>query len=389
MISPDEIKQQTERWWPQVLQSHIQGESFFPRTIDRIGKVRSGDVRQQFEKVQNEVEHLFSQSKNEKGIGYKVETAGVNFRRTGSHELPDRIVLESLQDYLFVTNKKKQWSVFVKNLDLILTTLPVLKEWASKNLLWLSKNEVEWNNILLVCHYFLSVPQPQLYIRQLPIEVHTKFIEENAPLLQSLLDFLIPDHIRERRSKKIAERYFLQYDEPLIRTRVLDDSLSFQNGIKDLSISLSSFHLLNLNCKRILISENKMNFLTLPDVYSSVAIWSGGGFSISYLKGIEWLADKEIYYWGDIDEHGFLMLHQIRTYYPQTKSLMMDRQTFTLFEKYAVTTSASFKGELSLLNHEEQITFDLIRSVAQRNRLEQERIPQSYVVETLASVIRH
>jgi hypothetical protein len=387
MISPEEIKHQATSWWPLVLQCHIRGEQFFPRVIDRIGKVKSGEVHQQFGKVQNEVEHLFHQSKNERGSGYWVETASKNFRRSGSHELPERIIVQSLEDYLYITGKKKEWSVFVRNLELVLGNLPKLKEWTFKNVSPLYKDEIDWNNILQVCQYFLSEPRPQLYIRQLPIEVHTKFIEENATLLQSLLDFLIPEHIRQSGQKKFAEHYFLKYDEPLIRIRVLDEALSFQNNIKDISLPLSSFLSLNLNCRRILISENKMNFLTLPDVHSSVAIWSGGGFNISYLKGIQWLASKEIYYWGDIDEHGFLMLHQIRTYYPQTKSLMMDKQTFALFENYAVTTPASFTGELSMLNPDELSTFDFIRSAAKRNRLEQERIPQSYVVETLTSMI--
>ena len=35
-----------------------------------------------------------------------------------------------------------------------------------------------------------------------------------------------------------------------------------------------------------------MNFLTLPEVKNTVALWSGGGFNVSYLKEIEWLQKK-------------------------------------------------------------------------------------------------
>ncbi len=388
MISPEEIKQQALKWWPQVLQNHVNGEPFFPRMIERIGKVRSGDVRQQFEKVQHEVERLFLQSKKESGSGYRVETDGVNFRRSGSHDLPKRIAFDSFEDYLTVTAKKKEWTTFTRNLELILGQLPVLKDWAYNNVLWLTKNDTDWNIILQVCLYFISTPRPQLYIRQLPIEVHTKFIEENSALLQSLLDFIMPDHIRDSRQKKFAERYFLKHDEPIIRTRLLHESVTFHAGIKDFSIPLSTFHSLNLPCKRILISENKMTFLTLPEVPSSIAVWSGGGFNISYLKDIYWWADKEIYYWGDMDAHGFQMLHQIRTYYPHTVSLMMDMKAYKLFEQFAVSTSASFSGELSLLNSEEQTTLDFLRSNAERNRLEQERIPQWYVADYIAKNIK-
>lgn len=91
--------------------------------------------------------------------------------------------------------------------------------------------------------------------------------------------------------------------------------------------------------KNILIAENKMNFLTLPLITSTIAIWSGGGFNIGYLKNATWLLNKNIFYWGDIDEHGFQILHQLRNYYPQAKSVMMDRHTFDLFHTYAVDGS--------------------------------------------------
>ncbi len=32
-----------------------------------------------------------------------------------------------------------------------------------------------------------------MYIRELPVEVHTKFIEENKGVLKNLLDYLLPE----------------------------------------------------------------------------------------------------------------------------------------------------------------------------------------------------
>lgn len=388
MISPEEIKQQALRWWPELLQSHLRAENPFPRSIDRIGKIRSGDVRQQFEKVHNEVEVLLRHSKNETGIGYLVEKSGYNFRRSGSHELPERIVIETLEDYLHITGKKKEWAAFIKNLDWVTGVIPNLHAWAPSNTSWLLKSDIDWNNILLVCQYFLSTPRPDLYIRQLPVTVHTKFIEQNTFLLQSLLDFLIPGHIRDSRQKKFAERYFLKYDEPLIRIRILDEALSFQHNLRDLSIPLSSFRSLNLDCQRILIAENKMNFLTLPDVPSAIALWSGGGFNVSYLKDIYWLTNKQIYYWGDIDEHGFQILHQLRKYYEKTQSILMDKETHATFEEFSVSTKPANVGELSKLNANELGVLKLLQSNPLKNRLEQERVSQEYVFAYLQKIIQ-
>jgi hypothetical protein len=386
MISPEEIKHQAIRLWNQVLVGYINGNRFLPIQIDRIGKVRPGDVHQQFEKIQNEIETLFRQSKNETGIGYIVKKSEYKFRRSGSHELPESIVIESLDDFLHVTGKKKEWVAFVRNYELLAGSIPALKEWSATNTSWLLKKEADWTSILLVCHYFLSTPRPDLYIRQLPVQIHTKFIEENAPLLQSLLDFLIPEHIRDNSQKRFAERFFLKFDEPLIRIRILDDMLQFQNNIKDLSIPLSSFRSLSLNCNRILIAENKMNFLTLPEVPGSVALWSGGGFNISYLKNIEWLKHEQIYYWGDIDEHGFQILHQLRSYYPGAESILMDLKTYTDFEKFAVSTPPASIGELSFLNANELEVLNMLRLNPEKNRLEQERISQEYSVRKIRSL---
>ena len=96
MISPAEIKNQALKWWKPLLQSYIQEELCFPKSIDRIGKVKSSHVTARFELLQQEIEELYRCSKNQTGTGYQVQTAERNFRRTGSHELPDTVVFETI-----------------------------------------------------------------------------------------------------------------------------------------------------------------------------------------------------------------------------------------------------------------------------------------------------
>jgi len=237
--------------------------------------------------------------------------------------------------------------------------------------------ETNWDDIIKVCQYFIGTPRPNLYLRQLPIPVHTKFIEEHSALLQSLLDFLIPDHIRNKEQKKFAERYFLNHDEPLIRIRILDEKLAVYNNIMDISFRLSDFEQIDLNCEIVLVTENKMNFLTLPLLPSAIAIWSGGGFNVSYLRNAVWLKTKSIYYWGDIDEHGFQILHQIRSYFQQVQSVMMDRLTFDTFQNFAIKGERNNAVQLHLLNQEEAGLFKLLKT-KENNRLEQEKIPQPF-----------
>jgi hypothetical protein len=388
MIGPEDIKSQALKWWKPFLQSKIMGEEFFPRTIDRIGKVRSGHVTQRFEPLQQEIELLYRHSKNQTGTGYMVKTAGRNFRRTCSHELPDTIVFETAEDYLSFTNKKKEWKFFLASFESIITAVPALKSWAFQHCLWLTDNNIPWSDVLKVCRYFIRAPRPDLYLRQLPIEVHTKFIEENEALIQSLLDFLIPDHIRSVNQKRFAERFFLRYDEPLIRIRFLDKRYLHDHTFADISIPLSEFEKTALPARNILIAENKMNFLTLPEIASTIAVWSGGGFNISYLRNAGWTLTKRIVYWGDIDEHGFQILHQLRSYYPHAESVMMDRKTYDLFKNYAVNGSRNRSENLNLLTDEENELFRFLKSLDKNNRLEQEKISQAYADNYLKNIFK-
>ena len=134
-------------------------------------------------------------------------------------------------------------------------------------------------------------------------------------------------------------------------------------SLSDISIPISDFKELHIQTNNIIVTENKMNFLALPALPSTISIWSGGGFMISYLKNIRWLQERSIFYWGDLDTHGFLILHQMRTYFPHTKSVMMNMETFELFRGEGVVTGEKMNLEkLSTLTKEETEMFDFLRT---------------------------
>jgi hypothetical protein len=385
MISPEDIRLQALKWWQSYLLSLILKKPFFPREMDRIGKVKPGDLTHRFDVLQDEVAMLYKHSKNETGTGYWIKTAEKNFRRTGAHQLPDNILFETAEDYLCYIRKKGEAALFIQNYERLVGALPQLRTWTLKNPMPLTERDTDWEGILAVCQYFIDTPRSNLYLRQLPIPVHTKFIEENDTVLQSLLDFLIPGDIRDSNQKKFAERYFLQKDEPLIRLRMLYGHFFISHKLSDcsfclsdISIRLSDFEKFDAPYDNVLITENKMNFLTLPKLTSAIAIWSGGGFKVSYLRNARWLQGKNIWYWGDIDEHGFQILHQLRTYFGQTRSIMMDRATFDKFQVFAVAGERNKAELLSLLTREESALYEHLKNQPTHNRLEQEKISQDY-----------
>jgi hypothetical protein len=165
----------------------------------------------------------------------------------------------------------------------------------------------------------------------------------------------------------------------------LDQSLAVEGRFNDISLPLSDFIKADFNCNQLMITENLMNFLTLPPLTQTIAVW-GGGYAVNNLKGIDWLQGKTILYWGDIDAQGFEILSQLRSYYPHTRSVMMDQETFDQFPEYHGKGTISRVSSLSCLTREEQ---QLYRRVHENNeRLEQEKIPQPYINKYLLEYLQ-
>lgn len=385
MISPSEIRSQAFKWWKQFLQAYLRGESFFPKTIDRIGKIKSSEIREDINALQSKLEALYQESKERISYGYTVNKAEANFRKTGRHVLPQSITIDTIHDYICLLGKQKEWKKFLENVQLIRNALPALEQWIVEHPLDVIDNEGDWANILLVCRFFIDNPRPVLYLRQLPIPISTKFIETHQAVIVSLLDFLIPDHRRNEIEKEITLRFHLKYDEPTIRVRILDRNISVQ-GLSDMRIPLSNFSTFDFKCNNVIITENKMNFLALPELTDTIAIWSGGGFNINVLKEIPWLNSVKIFYWGDLDIQGFQILHQMRTYYSHTRSVMMDTSTFNKFKKEGLLKGKpGTMKNLNCLNAEELQMFAFLK---QHNcRLEQEKIWQVYSDNVLHAII--
>lgn len=382
MITPKEIQEQSLKWWKEVLISFIDETNIFPKEINRIGKINSKDILNKLSEYKQSIELLKSNSKHSKKNGYTLITEERQFDKIGKQIIPIKIIIESIEDFLRITAKEKEYQTFCKNYFLITQELPNLKDWIRLNVLKLIEHET-WIDTLKVCKYFLGTPQPQLYIRQLPIDIHTKYIEENKSIITSLLNFLIPDYINHD-EKDFEKRFNLLSKEQLIRIRFLDETKSPLSNITDISFTEKELKHYNFVVDNIFIAENLMNFLTLPYIENTIAIWSGGGFHISYLKNIEWLKDKQFFYWGDIDAQGFQILNQCRTYFANTVAVMMDEETLNSFKRSEGKPATN--QSLQLLTENELKLYNYLRE--NNIRLEQEKITQIYAEKKIASLLK-
>lgn len=375
MITVEEIKRKAERLYPEVLKSAVQGQALFPMEV-RSNKKLSSD----FATMARELEALIVASYDRKGYGYSVRYEQVRTRRHGVQDLPTSIEFDTLENYLRFTGKQRQYQAFLEDVHLILTRLPSLKEWVAQHCGLVVEKHGHWAELLTVCDWFIQAYEPhRYYIRELPIPVHTKFIEEHKGVLRKLLDELVP-HIVDRAETDFEKRFRLRYEQPCIRFRILDNELLLDGQLDDVSLPKQSFASLAIPCRHVYVVENLMNFLTFPKLPASIVIW-GKGFALESLKGAAWLSSKNVFYWSDLDVQGFQMLSQLRSYFPQTQSMLMGSGVLETFRDYCVKGTLSNCQSLPHLTAEEEAVFQY---VADGNiRLEQERIPHRFLLETL------
>lgn len=376
MISSAQIKKKATSSYASFLASLITNDNIFPLEIR--GNKSPGKTLETYRK---EMDDLMSSSKTKKKHAYTIDCVKTKTRFIGSQSLPKRIYFASEQDYVGYLNKINEVKKFKEAQRITLLNFPQLKDWLVNNTLKVITNIEKWDDVLKVVSYFDSSPNPNLYIRELPIKVHTKFIEKNKSIIWELLNIVVAESLNKDEKKHFESRFNLKYSEPLVRFRLLETRIAqdYFSGLEDVTIKISDFSKLDLSVKKVLIVENLMNLLTLPHMSNTMAIF-GQGFKVLSLKNINWLKECQIYYWGDLDAQGFEILSGFRGHYQQTKSLMMDKTTFDLFYEDDLESKSKIET-LVHLNEEEHTMHQLL--FRNKWRLEQEKIPMDYTLSQL------
>jgi hypothetical protein len=309
VITPGDIRQKAARLYLSFLHAWLQEERFFPLDLP-VGKLPTDYLA-----LRKAARDLQAQSKEQRGFGYTLEYQVQQKRASGAQTLPVRVVIETEQDFLGLIKKEAEFGQFQQDVALIRARLPQLEDWMRRYPQRVVEQHEIWSDLLTVCHYFLEHPRPRMYIRELPISVHTKFIEQHRGIVRELLEEILPAGAMTPEAVTFEQRFGLHEKEPLMRVRLLDEQLykRYNLSLTELSVPVSQFAALDLlHRQRCIITENEMTFLTLPSRRNAFALF-GGGFMVNNLARVPWLADCPIYYWGDLDAQGFLILSRLRS----------------------------------------------------------------------------
>lgn len=373
MITPQEILDKSDKHFFKIAGAVLKDENPFPLVIPSDKKIKDTG----FNGLHSAIVPLYNHSKDKKGKGYTIVWKTKNIQGT-QQKVPAKIYYESLEDYLFFTKREKDCLKIKEAYQLIEASFPLNAAWAKEEPAFLLTYVAIMSDLLKVVRYFFDhTPPHRLYLRELPIQVHTKFIEDNTKPLKKMLDMMLSADKINFEEKDFFSRYYIKRSSIYIQIRALDDALKSTLGYHELAITIDDASLLTWQPEKVFIIENGACFRSFPKIKNSVTIF-GEGFKSRVNKHIPWLADCELYCWFDMDAAGFEMLNIIRQYYHHARSFLMDVMTYNEFSVFSVH-SVYRKIELPLLNPDEKKMYQFLQQ--ENRRLEQERISNKYVRE--------
>ncbi|MGM3189821.1 DUF3322 domain-containing protein [Dickeya dadantii subsp. dieffenbachiae] len=223
------------------------------------------------------------------------------------------------------------------------------------------------------------------YLRALPLQgVDTKFVELNRPLIATLLDTM---HDQQVSTSGGLEAWLDCRVTPSNWLYVKPLAPEVKSHFAELDLLRLSFDQLMtapLPAGNVLIVENLQPGYGLPELPDTVAVF-GGGANTAWLQA-EWLKDKRIGYWGDIDTWGLKFLADVRLRQPHVEAVMMDQETLLSHVERGVCEKRPTELPEQGLTPAERTLFDMLRSNRYGvSRLEQERLSQDYVEQRLTT----
>jgi hypothetical protein len=311
----------------------------------------------------------------------------VKGKNLGANSVPARVRIESFEQLCALIGTNRD----VRSLDAMLrqtkAAMPTLVPWVVAHPLSAVEHQSIWGDLLATVTWIITNSTEVLYLRQIDVEgLDTKFVDHHRKLLDELLTAVLPkDRIDpEYSAADFARRFRFRPKPTYTRLRLLNPQPAFPKGLSEMTLRTEELAALELVADTIFVVENEITYLAFPAVANSIVVF-GSGFSLAALPDIPWMDSREIVYWGDIDTHGFDILHRLRTRFESVQSIMMDHQTLLAHPRQWVNEPSPTSRALTNLNDAERALYhDLVEDrYGQAVRLEQERVRFSWLQQAL------
>lgn len=243
--------------------------------------------------------------------------------------------------------------------------------------------DTEFGLLLTVADWFRHNDATGLTPRQVPIPgIHAKWLKGHRSLLLALTGRetlgLLPKH---------PPRIHFTYLDP--------DHRAGGERVHDSATVGDRFTPAYLP-QVVVISENKDTAIHFPPIPGGIAV-EGDGFGGKTAAAFPWLTNApHLYYWGDIDAHGYEILNGWRADGVPVTSILMDPYTYDTYEPFGTNTDKNNQPlgpgapkPLPCLTPGERAVYERVLDTAhtEHRRIEQERIPLSVARSTLLSAL--
>jgi len=380
-----ELKAQLKRRWErgELLRSALDPAPMFPLRL-KLDVPGSRDLAERFEAVRAWIAELAAIPQ------LRIEWRVVNHRVLGMQRVPQSVWVDSREAALVLIGKRAEAMRFGDLVVRVQERYPALLAWLAKRPMQALALTEEWDRLLDILDWVARHPRPGVYLRQVDVPgVHSKFIEAHRAVLIEWLDLVLPPHAIRADHAGVggfSARYgFL--DKPVrIRFRTLDRRIEVVRGLHfpDVTLDAESFARLDLPARRVFVTENEINFLAFPQIEDSIVVF-GAGYGWDALARAAWLHRRALYYWGDIDTHGFAILDALRSRFDHVCSFLMDQPTLMAHQMSWDEEKDQVVHDLPRLTDVERALFDELRDNRIRKglRLEQERVAYRWVTAAL------
>jgi hypothetical protein len=310
------------------------------------------------------------------GRHYELRYTEVGGRLIGRNRLPSRAVVSTYAQAWSLLSVGREITHF-QGILADCAAEPAILAWVSAHPFRALSVTDGWPAMVAAYRWLDEARGSGRYLREITAPgVDTKFVERNRPVLAAMLG--VPPSPAE-----FVGGLGLRGKPEFVRLRAGTAS-ELLAGVSELSLRVDELADLAVSMKTAVIIENEVTYLSLPAPVNGVVFW-GKGFEVSRAGSMPWLRDAAVWYWGDLDTHGFAILNLLRAWLPQTRSFLMDRATLLRHRDRWVREPSPTAAALSRLTTEESAVYtDLVTDrFGESIRLEQERIDWTWAIERL------
>jgi hypothetical protein len=298
------------------------------------------------------------------------------WKSLGVQRLPEKLALRGPEDVAMWVGESARWERAQSRYQALIARWPILAQQLPRYFDVLADySDSDHQRLAEMLDWIASHPNSDLYPRQLPVSgLDSKWLDGRKGLLTDLVAAIQEDSSRD---VDFYQRCGLKAPPLLVRMKVLDQSLrAHVGGVGDITAPVDDLAGISWPVSHVFIVENLQTGLAMSDMPGAV-VFMRLGYNVDVLGRMPWLARAKCIYWGDLDTHGFAILHRARSYIPQLHSVLMDEDTLLRHRALWGNEKEQHPAdELRLLTDaEQQVYRDLkLQRWGQNVRLEQERI---------------